>query len=76
LVRFFFLFRRHDAMRRRRAQSSRARGGAAATANAIAAHGKGILAADESVGTIGKRFAPINVENNQVRIGLASARTR
>jgi fructose-bisphosphate aldolase class I len=28
-----------------------------ATANAIAAPGKGILAADESTGTIGKRFA-------------------
>jgi hypothetical protein len=27
--------------------------------NAIAAPGKGILAADESVGTIAKRFAPI-----------------
>jgi len=36
-----------------------------ATANAIAAAGKGILAADESVGTIGKRFQPIGVENNQ-----------
>ena len=36
-----------------------------ATANAIAAPGKGILAADESTGTIGKRFAPINVENNE-----------
>jgi len=36
-----------------------------ATANAIAASDKGILAADESVGTIGKRFAPIGVENNQ-----------
>ncbi|KAJ3407683.1 Fructose-bisphosphate aldolase 4, cytosolic [Chytridiales sp. JEL 0842] len=35
----------------------------AATAAAIAAPGKGILAADESTGTIGKRFAPINVEN-------------
>lgn len=36
-----------------------------ATAKAIAAPGKGILAADESAGTIGKRFAQINVENNQ-----------
>jgi len=36
-----------------------------ATANAITAKGKGILAADESTGTIGKRFAPINVENTQ-----------
>ena len=36
-----------------------------ATANAISAPGKGILAADESTGTIGKRFAPIGVENNQ-----------
>lgn len=35
------------------------------TARAIASPGKGILAADESVGTIGKRFAPINVENNE-----------
>jgi fructose-bisphosphate aldolase class I len=37
----------------------------AATAQAIVAHGKGILAADESTGTIGKRFAQINVENNE-----------
>lgn len=36
-----------------------------ATANAIVATGKGILAADESTGTIGKRFAPINVENTE-----------
>ena len=34
-----------------------------ATANHIATRGKGILAADESTGTIGKRFAPIGVEN-------------
>jgi fructose-bisphosphate aldolase class I len=34
-----------------------------ATANAIAAPGKGILAADESTGTIGKRFSAINVDN-------------
>jgi len=40
-----------------------------ATANAIAAADKGILAADESVGTIGKRFAPIGVENNQENVG-------
>lgn len=33
------------------------------TARAIVAPGKGILAADESTGTIGKRFAPIAVEN-------------
>jgi len=36
-----------------------------ATAAAITAPGKGILAADESTGTIGKRFAPIGVENTQ-----------
>lgn len=36
-----------------------------ATANAIAAPGKGILAADESTGTIGKRFDAINVENTE-----------
>jgi fructose-bisphosphate aldolase class I len=34
-------------------------------ARAIAAAGKGILAADESTGTIGQRFAKINVENNE-----------
>lgn len=37
----------------------------AATATAIVADGKGILAADESTGTIGKRFANINVENTE-----------
>lgn len=35
------------------------------TARAIAAPGKGILAADESTGTIGKRFESIGVENNE-----------
>lgn len=34
------------------------------TANAIVARGKGILAADESTGTIGKRFSSINLENS------------
>ena len=34
------------------------------TANKIATAGKGILAADESTGTIGKRFDNISVENN------------
>ena len=33
------------------------------TAKAICAPGKGILAADESTGTIGKRFDGISVEN-------------
>jgi len=33
------------------------------TAQEICAPGKGILAADESTGTIGKRFAGIEVEN-------------
>mmetsp|Transcript_11212 Transcript_11212/g.29564 ORF Transcript_11212/g.29564 Transcript_11212/m.29564 type:complete len:97 (+) Transcript_11212:65-355(+) len=33
------------------------------TAKTIATPGRGILAADESTGTIGKRFAGINVEN-------------
>ncbi len=32
-------------------------------ARAIAAAGKGILAADESTGTIGQRFSSIGVEN-------------
>lgn len=35
------------------------------TARAIAAPGKGILAADESTGTIGQRFEKIKVENNE-----------
>ena len=34
-------------------------------ARAIAAPGKGILAADESTGTIGQRFSKINVENTE-----------
>ncbi len=34
-----------------------------AIANAMVARGKGILAADESTGTIGRRLASINVEN-------------
>lgn len=34
------------------------------TAKDICAPGKGILAADESTGTIGKRFDTIGVENN------------
>eukprot|EP00960_Hanusia_phi_P062590 765207-Hanusia_phi.AAC.3 len=33
--------------------------------NTIASPGKGILAADESTGTIGKRFSSINVENTE-----------
>jgi len=35
------------------------------TARAIGAPGKGILAADESTGTIGQRFDSINVENTE-----------
>lgn len=35
------------------------------TAKEICASGKGILAADESTGTIGQRFSGINVENNK-----------
>eukprot|EP01127_Copromyxa_protea_P006621 TRINITY_DN16633_c0_g1_i1.p1 TRINITY_DN16633_c0_g1~~TRINITY_DN16633_c0_g1_i1.p1 ORF type:complete len:366 (-),score=116.16 TRINITY_DN16633_c0_g1_i1:44-1141(-) len=35
-----------------------------ATARKIASPGKGILAADESTGTIGSRFSKINLENN------------
>jgi hypothetical protein len=34
------------------------------TAKAIASKGKGILAADESTGTIGSRFQSIKLENN------------
>lgn len=36
-----------------------------ATAEAIVANGKGILAADESEGTIGKRFSTIGIENTE-----------
>jgi len=36
-----------------------------ATAKAIASPGKGILAADESTGTIGQRFAKIKLENTE-----------
>lgn len=35
-------------------------------AQAIVANGKGILAADESTGTIGKRLGGIGVENVEV----------
>eukprot|EP00961_Rhodomonas_salina_P062619 840663-Rhodomonas_salina.1 len=35
------------------------------TAKFLGSDGKGILAADESTGTIGKRFASIGVENNE-----------
>lgn len=37
----------------------------AATANAIVTAGKGILAADESTGTMGKRLADIKLENTE-----------
>ena len=36
------------------------------TARALGAEGKGILAADESIGTIGKRFSHHGVENNDM----------
>ena len=35
------------------------------TAREITVNGKGIMAADESLGTIGKRFNAINLENNK-----------
>ncbi len=35
------------------------------TANALVAEGKGILAADESSGTIARRFAAIGVESTE-----------
>ena len=37
----------------------------ASTACALAARGKGLLAADESTGTIGKRFEAIGVANTE-----------
>ena len=33
--------------------------------NALVTPGKGLLAADESIATIGKRFADISIENSQ-----------
>eukprot|EP00960_Hanusia_phi_P076939 768630-Hanusia_phi.AAC.3 len=36
------------------------------TARALGAEGKGILAADESIGTIGKRFSHHSIENNEM----------
>ncbi len=36
------------------------------TAREICAPGKGILAADESTGTIGQRFSSISVENTEI----------
>lgn len=38
-------------------------------AAAIVADGKGILAADESTGTIGKRFSGISVDNSEENRG-------
>jgi len=43
-----------------------ARNDLGAIAQAMVATGKGILAADESTGTIGKRFDSIQVENNEI----------
>ena len=37
------------------------------TANSLVADGKGLLAADESIGSIEKRFKAVNVENNEER---------
>ncbi len=43
------------------------------TAKAMAAPGKGILAADESTPTIGKRFDQINAESTEEnRLGIGS----
>ena len=41
------------------------RGELARNAEAIVANGKGILAADESMGTAGKRLASIGMENTE-----------
>ena len=40
-------------------------------ANAMVAKNKGILAADESTGTIGKRFAAINLDSTEERMATA-----
>jgi fructose-bisphosphate aldolase class I len=45
--------------------TSTQKGELADIANRIVAKGKGILAADESTGTIGKRFSAIQLENNE-----------
>ena len=41
-------------------------------AKKLASKGKGILAVDESTGTVGKRLAGINVENTEENIELDS----
>ena len=46
-------------------ESTENRQNLAKIAQAIVAPGKGILAADESTGTIGKRFASIGVSNTE-----------
>ncbi len=43
-----------------------------ATINDLVINGQGILAADESHGTIGKRFQTINVENSNTVVQGAS----
>lgn len=42
----------------------------AAVASFLAAPGKGLLAADESTGTIGKRLEKAGLENKEVRPAL------
>lgn len=57
-----------NGQRRRRETTRQRRGGCAPTDRPTRTKHTthtGILAADESTGTIGKRFAPINVENNE-----------
>ena len=44
------------------------------TARDLVGPGKGILAADESTGTIGKRFDTIGVENTEAEPARATAR--
>ena len=46
------------------------------TAQAIVRDGKGILAADESTGTFGKRMASIGVENSEDNSGRATKKAR
>ncbi len=45
-------------------------------ANALAAPGKGLLASDESVSTIGKRLEKVGLPNDEVRVGLIERRKR
>ena len=61
---FFAMLRRSDLLEKTRMN----RNELSAVALAMVGNGKGILAADESTPTIGKRFAAINTESGHRRL--------